>query len=215
MPTIDSCQLTTKDNTILEVMQERRPACGDAFSAILQRKISSAVVVFREDIPATVVTLSTRLAYRVNDGPVETRIVDHDEMRGFVGMLLPITNLRGLALLGLAEGQSISIPTSDGGLETLTVHEVVYQPEAARRERLKLTRGAAPGSWRPDGPVLRVVHRSDRAQEKRRSKSWRLSTPSSTTRVRQPPESLFIRKAARTDKQASACLYQEKPTNRV
>jgi regulator of nucleoside diphosphate kinase len=90
MPTIDSCQLTSKDYTILEVMQERRPG-GDTFSAILQRKISGAVVMFREDIPATVVTLSTRVAYRVNDGPAETRIVAHDEMRGLVGMLLPIT----------------------------------------------------------------------------------------------------------------------------
>jgi regulator of nucleoside diphosphate kinase len=165
MSTVDSCQLTTKDYTILEVMQERRPARGDAFSAILQRKISSAVVMFREDIPATVVTLSTRVAYRVNDGPAETRIVAHDEMRGLIGMLLPITNPRGLALLGLAEGQSISIPTTEGGLETLTVHEVVYQPEAARRERLELAGGVATGSWRPDGPVLRVVHRSDEAQD--------------------------------------------------
>ncbi|ESY27696.1 hypothetical protein [Mesorhizobium sp. LNJC391B00] len=166
MPTIDSCKLTTKDYTILEVMQERRLARGDAFSAILQQKISSAVVVFREDIPATVVTLSSRVAYRVNDGPAETRIVAHDEIRGLVGMLLPITNSRGLALLGLAEGQSMSIPTADGGLETLSVHEVVYQPEAARRERLKLAGGAAPGSWRPDGPVLRIVHRSDETQDK-------------------------------------------------
>ncbi|MER9625016.1 nucleoside-diphosphate kinase [Mesorhizobium sp. M0222] len=165
MPTIDSCKLTTKDYTILEVMQERLPACGDTFSAILQQKISSAVVVFRQDIPATVVTLSSRVAYRVNDGPAETRIVAHDEMRGLVGMLLPITNLRGLSLLGLAEGQSISIPTSDGGFETLTVHDVVYQPEAARRERLKLAGVAAPGP-RPGGPGLRIVHRSDEAQDK-------------------------------------------------
>ncbi|WJI87359.1 hypothetical protein [Mesorhizobium sp. C372A] len=32
-------------------------------------------------------TLSTRVASRVNDGPAETRIVAHDEMRGLVGML--------------------------------------------------------------------------------------------------------------------------------
>jgi regulator of nucleoside diphosphate kinase len=168
MPTIDSCQLTTKDYTILEVMQERHPARSDTFSAILRGKISSAVVMFREDIPATVVTLSSRVAYQVNDGPAETRIVAHDEMRGLVGMLLPITNPRGLALLGLTEGQSMSIPTADGGLETLTVHEVVYQPEAARRERLKLAGGAAP--WRLGGPVLRVVHRSDDAQPKAENK---------------------------------------------
>ncbi|MER8613917.1 nucleoside-diphosphate kinase [Mesorhizobium sp. M0435] len=170
MSTFDSCQLTTKDYTILEVMQERRPARGDAFSTILQGKISSAVVVFREDIPATVVTLSSRVAYRVNDGPAEIRIVAHGDMRGLVGMLLPITNPRGLALLGLAEGQSISISTADGGLETLTVQEVVYQPEAARRERLKLAGGVEPGSSRPDGPVLRVVHRSEELQDKAENK---------------------------------------------
>ncbi|QPC92995.1 nucleoside-diphosphate kinase [Mesorhizobium sp. INR15] len=169
MPNIDSCQLTTKDYTVLEVMQERRPG-GDTFSAILQRKISNAVVMFREDIPATVVTLSTRVAYRANDGPAETRIVAHDEMRGLVGMLLPITNPRGLALLGLAEGQSMSIPSADGGLETMTVHEVVYQPEAARRERLKLTGNAASGSWRQGEPVLRVVHRPDELQDKAENK---------------------------------------------
>ena len=94
--------------------------------------------MFRDDIPPTVVTLSSRVVYRVNDGPAETRIVAHGEMRGLIGMLLPITNPRGLALLGLAEGQSIAIPKADGSFETLTVQEVVYQPEAARRERIKL-----------------------------------------------------------------------------
>lgn len=43
--------------------------------------------MFRDDIPANVVTLSSRVAYRVNDGPAETRIVAHDQMRGLVGML--------------------------------------------------------------------------------------------------------------------------------
>ncbi|MER8476117.1 nucleoside-diphosphate kinase [Mesorhizobium sp. M1163] len=170
MLNIDSSQLTTKDYTILEVMRERHPSRSETFSGILQRKISSAVVVFREDIPATVVTLSSRVAYRVNDRPAEIRIVAHDEMRGLVGMLLPITNPRGLALLGLAEGQSMSIPTADGGLETLTVQEVVYQPEAARRERLKLAGGVESGSSRPDGPVLRVVHRSEELQDKAENK---------------------------------------------
>ncbi|SJM34642.1 nucleoside-diphosphate kinase [Mesorhizobium delmotii] len=165
MPNIDSCQLTTKDYTILEVMRERHPARTQTLLIILDRKISSALVMFLEDIPATVVTLSSRVAYRVNDGPTETRILTHGEMRGLVGMLLPITNPRGLALLGLAEGQSMTIPSADGSPETLTVHEVVYQPEAARRERLKLALGAEPGSSQLGRPVLRVVHRSDKLQD--------------------------------------------------
>jgi regulator of nucleoside diphosphate kinase len=170
MPSTDSCLLTTKDYTILEVIRERHPMRDEPFSAILQRKISSAVVMFREDIPANVVTLSSRVAYRLNDGPAETRIVAHDHMRGLVGMLLPITNARGLALLGLAEGQSMSIPTADGSLETLTVHEVVYQPEAARRERLKLAGVAAPDPYRPGGPGLRVIHRSDEPRDEAQNK---------------------------------------------
>jgi len=162
--------MTTKDYTILEVIRERHPVHDETFSTILQRKISNAVVMFREDISANVVTLSSRVAYRVNDGASETRIVSHDQMRGLVGMLLPITNPRGLALLGLAEGQSISIPRADGSLETLTVHQVVYQPEAARRERLKLARVAAPGPSRPGRPGLRVVHRSDEPHDEGQNK---------------------------------------------
>ncbi|TGT71956.1 MULTISPECIES: nucleoside-diphosphate kinase [unclassified Mesorhizobium] len=167
MSTFDSCQLTTKDYTILEVVRDRHPMRDETFWAILQRKISTAVVMFREDIPPNVVTLNSRVAYRVNDGPAETRIIAHDQMRGLVGMLLPITNLRGLALLGLAEGESISIPTADGRLETLTVLEVVYQPEAARRERLKLAGASEPR--RPREPGLRVVHRSDEPLDKPRN----------------------------------------------
>ena len=167
MSDTETYQLTTKDYTILEVMRERYQGRDATMSAILQRKISRAAVTFREDVPPDVVTLSSRVAYRVNDGPPETRIVAHDEMRGLVGMLLPITNPRGLALLGLAEGQSMTIPNPDGKLDTLTVQEVVYQPEAARRDRLRLAQGNEP---RPGGPVLRVVHRSDGLPEKSATK---------------------------------------------
>lgn len=167
MSITETCQLTTKDFTILEVMRERHPGHDDIMSEILQRKVSRALVMFRDDIPPTVVTLSSRVSFRVNDGPAETRIIAHDEMRGLVGMLLPITNPRGLALLGLAEGESMTIPKADGDVETLTVQEVIYQPEGARRERVKLTFGADPSTG---GPVLRVVHRSDGVPDKSANK---------------------------------------------
>jgi regulator of nucleoside diphosphate kinase len=160
MPT-ETCRLTTKDYTIIEMMLERQAGRDEALTAILRQKISGALVMFRDDIPPSVVTLSSRVAYRIDDGPLETRIVAHDEMRGLVGLLLPITNPRGLALLGLGEGQSMTITKRDGSRETLTVQEVVYQPEAARREAEKLDRHKAADAPRPGGPVLRVVHRCD------------------------------------------------------
>ncbi|MDH6230688.1 regulator of nucleoside diphosphate kinase [Mesorhizobium soli] len=159
MSNTDVCQLTTKDYTILEVMQERCLGRDDPIRELLRRKLDGATVVFRDDIPPTVVTLSSRVSYRIDDGPAETRIVAHDEMRGMVGSVLSITNPRGLALLGLAEGQSITIRRIDGEEETLTVQEVVYQPEASRREADTLQRGGVPP--KPRGPILRLVHRSD------------------------------------------------------
>ena len=152
------CRLTTKDYTILEVMLERCLGRDDPMAALLREKLSKAVVTFREDIPSDVVTLSSRVRFRVNEAPAETRIVSHDEMRGLVGSVVSITNPRGLALLGLAEGQSMTIGRADGTTETLAVEAVVYQPEAAKREATMLGRGSESSKPAPS-PLLRIVHR--------------------------------------------------------
>lgn len=152
MSNAPSCMLTTKDFTILEVMLDRCHGLDDPLRPILQAKLSASQVVFRDDIPADVVTLSSRVRYRIDDGPAETRIISHDEMRGLVGSVLSITNPRGLALLGLAEGQSFTV--GEGG-DRVTMHvvEVVYQPEAARRDKARLSGLSL--------PKLRLVHSVD------------------------------------------------------
>jgi regulator of nucleoside diphosphate kinase len=160
------CLLTTKDYTILEVMLERCLGVDDPMRPILQEKLKGAVVVFADDIPPVVVTLNSRVAYRVNDGAAETRIVAHDEIRGLVGRVISITVLRGLALLGLAEGQSFHIRGHDGAGETVTVQEVAYQPEAARREAERMNRTAP-------FPGLRLVHSSDDARAAARKAATR------------------------------------------
>ncbi|WP_137935311.1 GreA/GreB family elongation factor [Mesorhizobium comanense] len=156
-------RLTTKDYTILEVMLDRRLGRDDPLVPILQRKLSAAIVTFREDIPANVVTLSSRVTYRVNDAPAETRIVTHDEMRGLVGSVLSITNPRGLALLGLAEGERMTFARADGSEETISAENVVYQPEASLLEKAKLGQVAeggqatlqpAPGTVHGSGNIL-------------------------------------------------------------
>lgn len=170
MTTNDRYMLTTKDFTILEVMLERCLGLDDPLGAMLRRKLAKAAVVFRDDVPLEVVTLNSRVAYRIDGGPAETRIVAHDEMRGLVGLLLPLANPRGLALLGMAEGESDTILRADGTEETVTVQEVLYQPEAARRETKYLApRGPAPGQV--GTPTLRVVHRSDAVPEQVRAKT--------------------------------------------
>lgn len=152
-------RLTTKDYTLLEVMLDQQLERDDPITPILRRKLSAAVVTFREDIPANVVTLGSRVTYRVNDTPSETRIVTHDEMRSLVGSVLSITNPRGLALLGLAEGEQMTFHRADGTEETVSVETVVYQPEASRRDMAKL--GSATGSCQVSPrSALRVVNGS-------------------------------------------------------
>lgn len=149
------CLLTTKDYTILEVMLERCLGLDDPMRPILQEKLHNAVVVFADDIPPTVVTLNSRVVYRVNGGVAETRIVAHDDIRGLVGRVISITVPRGLALLGLSEGQSFHIRGRERAGETVAIQEVAYQPEAARREAEKMSSTAI-----TPFPILRLVHSS-------------------------------------------------------
>ncbi|MGE0280379.1 MAG: nucleoside-diphosphate kinase [Rhizobiaceae bacterium] len=150
----DACILTTKDFTILEVMLERCLGRSDPMREFIQRKLGAAAVVFREDVPADVATLNSRVTYRVNDREPDSRVISQDRMTSPIGMFLPITTAPGLALLGLAEGQTFRLINSDGLDEIVTLERVLYQPEAAKREKDTMTKLKAPVRQRP---FLRLV----------------------------------------------------------
>lgn len=128
------CLLTTKDYTILEVTLNRALARGDWLVPMLRRKLSRATVVFREDIPSHAVTINSRAVYRVGAGEVETRTVVHGEENEIMGMTIPITTPRGLALLGMSAGEATTFQRPDGSTESIHVEQVAYQPEAAQRD---------------------------------------------------------------------------------
>lgn len=156
---IDTCILTTKDFTILEVMRDRRRGREDPLVPILKRKLETATIVFREDVPETVATLSSRVTYSVDGRAPDTRVISHDHLSMPMGMFLPITTRRGLALLGLSEGEDFVLIDAAGHPERIVLHKVQFQPEAARR-----------GGTTPEGlpqaipeparrrPVLKLVH---------------------------------------------------------
>jgi len=139
------CRLTTKDYAILETMLERCGEPNGPYAALLKRKLSGAGIWLSADIPPDVVTINSRVLFRVNDAPAQTRIVAQSPVSGVVGMLLPVTTPRGLALLGLAEGESIALEEPERPETTLTVVEVSYQPEAAHREAQRLRQPPRPG----------------------------------------------------------------------
>jgi regulator of nucleoside diphosphate kinase len=168
----DACILTTKDFTILEVMLDRCLGTDDPMRALLRRKIESATVVFRDDVSPDVATLSSRVTFRVDGREPDTRVISHDRMISPIGLFLPITAPRGLALLGLSHGQGFRLTRPDGSEEYILLDAVLYQPEAARREREAMARLATPAARRS---MLRVIPGAFGASPAR---SQRLTAPS-------------------------------------
>lgn len=148
---MSTCILTTKDISIIEVMLERNPDKLSPLARLMRAKADGAQIVFREDVPETVATLNSRVSYRVNGGEPDTRIVSQSAMNASVGHFLPVTTMRGLALLGMMQGQTITVPGRDGADESIELLEVLHQPEAAQR---RMT--AAPETRRP-APFLTLV----------------------------------------------------------
>lgn len=143
-----NCILTTKDFTILEIMLDRLSEGEEHMRRLLREKLGSAIVMFREDVPADVATLGSRLRFRVDDGDAETRVLSHAPMGSPVGMFLPITAPRGLALLGLREKQRFLLERAAAGEEELVLEKVLYQPEAERAEREASARATTPEARR-------------------------------------------------------------------
>jgi regulator of nucleoside diphosphate kinase len=169
----DTCILTTKDLTILEIMLDRCLGRDDPLMPVLRKKMASATIVFRDDVPADVVTLNSRVAFSIDGRETDTRVISHESSGTSVGLFLPVTSARGLALIGMSEGQAARLIRRDGMEEAIVLERVLYQPEAAKREQdereqartasrpaLRLIRGAyydeprvMPAGPMPGGPM--------------------------------------------------------------
>jgi regulator of nucleoside diphosphate kinase len=136
------CCLTAKDYSILEVMLERRRGFGDAIVPALERKLAEARVVLVDGVDPGVATLNSRVLFRVGDAPAQTRTLIQQEVRGMVGLGLPVTTPLGLALLGLGEGETVLFERPGVRPERIVLDKVLYQPEAARRSRHVLPKAA-------------------------------------------------------------------------
>ncbi|MBV2184801.1 MAG: nucleoside-diphosphate kinase [Rhizobium sp.] len=104
-----------------------------AYRALLRRRLEDALIHFPEEIPANVVTLNSRLLYRVDDQDPVAAIMVQSPPEDLADFALSIHTLRGLALLGVAEGTSVTIKRPDGTHETLLVERLLHQPEAGLR----------------------------------------------------------------------------------
>ncbi|MFY0736366.1 GreA/GreB family elongation factor [Aurantimonas sp. NFXS3] len=133
MSVVEPSILTVRDYSFLRSRLAFATGYNDTIYRQIRGKLAEAIVHFGQDFPPNVVTLDSRVDFRVDDTMSQTRTVVVDGDREIVGMTLSIATPRGLALLGRTEGQSVVVSRRDGTKEVLRVERVAYQPEAAQR----------------------------------------------------------------------------------
>jgi len=150
----ETCILTAKDFTILEHMRDHCLGRDDPLAPLLAKKIESALVFIGDHIPASVATLGSRVTFRIDGRGPDTRVLSTDRATSPVGFSLSVTTPRGLALLGLSEGNAFSLPGREGVEERIVLEKVQYQPEAARRDHQAMARFSHPTRRKP---ALRLI----------------------------------------------------------
>ncbi|MAN77750.1 MAG: hypothetical protein CML24_11300 [Rhizobiales bacterium] len=125
-------KLTPRDFSILEALLSDPPHNDEALVTAARRKLQLAQIVFAEDMPATIVTLGSRVRLGIDDRPPEERtlVTEIHYVPGAGHQLL--TTVRGIEMLGLAEGARVVINLGDR-TEQIEILKVLYQPEAEHR----------------------------------------------------------------------------------
>lgn len=124
--------LTSIDFDRLEALLDSLPKNAFPGRAELRAELERAEVVAPDRIPPNVVTMNSTVRFTIAESGETFRLtlvypkdVGADADR--ISVLAPV----GSALLGLAVGDELQWPRPGGGVSTVRVDEVVYQPERA------------------------------------------------------------------------------------
>lgn len=131
MRTDPAPRITPRDLDVLQSMLGRM--VGDEPLAIaLRRKLEQVRIVPAEHLAPDVVTLGSRVRFRIGDAPSQDAIVVSDQLFDSASGHMSLANPRGLAMLGLSVGASVDIAGEAG---PLTIVAVLLQPEAEHKRR--------------------------------------------------------------------------------
>jgi len=124
--------VTSRDLERLEKLLESLPADSFPGKSALESELERAEVVEPEQIPPHVVTMNSTVRFTFKESGEEFRLTlvyprDAHGEPDRISILAPV----GSALLGLSVGDEIQWPTPGGGMATVNVVEVAYQPERA------------------------------------------------------------------------------------
>lgn len=116
----------------LERLLEALPANAFAGKSALETELERADIVASREVPPTVVTMNSKVKFRVDDSQEEFSLTlvypkDVDESGETISILAPV----GSALLGLSQDDEIEWPKPGGGTLRVRIVEIIFQPERA------------------------------------------------------------------------------------
>lgn len=134
-PDLPAIVVTTADAVSLSPLAGGVRPAGNRAAAFLAHELARAAIVPPAEIRAQTVTMRSVARFRLNDTAAvcEAMLVYPGEASlsdGKLSVLAPV----GTALLGLSQGQVMPYVTADGAVKTLTLLDVVFQPEACGLE---------------------------------------------------------------------------------
>ncbi len=124
--------ISSLDADRLYALMESLPANSFAGEKELEAELGRANIVEPHEVPSTVVTMNSTVNFVVESTGEEFTLTlvypkNIDSSGNKISILAPV----GSALLGLSQGDQIEWPKPGGGLVTVTIKEVTYQPERA------------------------------------------------------------------------------------
>lgn len=127
--TLPEVVLSSLDLDRLEQLLDSMPVMDPA-RLQLEQELNRALVLNPSQMPANVVTMNSKVRFRFLNSNEESCLSlvypkDLDGAGDKVSVLAPV----GSALLGLSEGDQIDWPVPDGGIQSIKVLQLIYQPE--------------------------------------------------------------------------------------
>ena len=123
--------ITSRDYDRLETLLGSLPAGGFPNKAALEEELERAEIVPPERVPPNVVTMNSTVRFTIAGSGEKfelTLVYPKDAGEADrISVLAPV----GSALLGLAVGEELDWPRPGGGVSTVRVMEILYQPERA------------------------------------------------------------------------------------
>lgn len=124
--------LTSQDFDRLEALLASLPSNSLPGKTALQAELQRAEIVEPDKVPPDVVTMNSKVRFLLLETgeEFELTLVYPKDVQGQadrISVLAPV----GSALLGLSVGHELEWPRPGGGVSTVRVVEVVYQPERA------------------------------------------------------------------------------------